>query len=207
MPLWAEHDLTTGNIVAFKNDDGPGEPAVNASGMPRTPGAKTEWLPMEVEYPEEYVPRFPHLLGPSTFSLENGVVKQRFPESNFTPDHVREALKGTINRTLRAVLAETDWYFVRRLEHNIPVPADVSAFRTRVRAKADQMKQELSEAPNIDLLDFDTDIPFQELFPPQSVFPISVGRNVAVITPPSDEWKKNGELNATDAVENPHGTN
>lgn len=159
MALWAEWDATTGNVVQIRNDDpATGGTSSGFTGADRTTGAETTWYPLEVEYPDDYVPRFPHLLGPGRMTLEDGTVHHRFPEADFSEKAVRSALVDEVKRVTRYALAETDWYVIRQLETGEPAPADVSADRVRIRAAGKSKQQQVRQAAPSELLDFDTSV-------------------------------------------------
>jgi hypothetical protein len=159
MALLAEWDPTTGNVVQIKNDDyQAGQTAGGYTGAERTTGSATTWYPLEVEYPEEYVPRFPELLGPGTMTLEDGVVYHRFPTANYSERAVREALVAEVKKVTGNALSQTDWYIIRQFETAEPVPEAVATARLRIRALGQSRQQAVRDASPSDLLDFDTSL-------------------------------------------------
>lgn len=159
MALWAEWDPTTNNVVQIKNDDPqPGQHGSGFTGANRTTGAKTTWYPLSVDYPEDYVPRFPHLLGPGIMTLEEGTVHHRFPQADFSERAVRGALVDEVKRTTGQALAQSDWYVIRKFETGEPIPDEVKIERLQIRAQGKAQQQAARAAAPSDLLDFDTSV-------------------------------------------------
>ena len=51
-------------------------------------------------------------------------------------DNIKATMKDNINSVLSSTLAETDWYHIRKIETDEAIPADISKWRSDLRAKA-----------------------------------------------------------------------
>lgn len=185
MALFAEWDPETKNVVAIRNDGAdPGQPQVSGvTGAARAIGGQTEWYPLEVEYPETYVPRFPMLLGQSTMQLEgDGVVRQRFPNADFSEAAVRDALVREVNGNAQVVLNQTDWYVTRYIELDKKIPDEVRAHRADIRAQVDTLRAKIAKAKPSELLDFDTML-FSEPGVVATPLPTTVGHRIQSFPP------------------------
>jgi hypothetical protein len=157
MTLWAEWDPETKSVIRIDNDaPSAGGTRSGDTGAPRSASGVTRRYPFEVQFPETYVPRFPHLLGHSRMFLEDGVVYQRFPDADFSEAAVRGALTAEVKLTARSALDDTDWYFMRELDTREPVPDDVRPSRQAIRDACDAKVTAIADASPGELLDFDT---------------------------------------------------
>ena len=61
--------------------------------------------------------------------------------------------KQKVNEQANGLLSKYDWYVIRNTEDNTKtIPADVSTYRTNVRAKANEMCTQIDNASNVDAL-------------------------------------------------------
>tara|TARA_R110000803_G_scaffold50284_1_gene104392 strand:+ start:2021 stop:2581 length:561 start_codon:yes stop_codon:yes gene_type:complete len=51
-------------------------------------------------------------------------------------DNIKATMKDNINSVLSSTLAKTDWYHIRKIETDEAIPADISKWRSDLRAKA-----------------------------------------------------------------------
>ena len=51
-------------------------------------------------------------------------------------DNIKATMKDNINSVLSSTLAQTDWYHIRKIETDEAIPADISKWRSDLRAKA-----------------------------------------------------------------------
>jgi hypothetical protein len=73
---------------------------------------------------------------PFHFKLTNGVLADS--EELRTKIRERRSNQREI-LDLKSFLAETDFYFIRRLDDNTPIPADIQAKRNQARARLKQL--------------------------------------------------------------------
>jgi hypothetical protein len=159
----AEYDHTNNRVVQVENDDG----RMTATHNPRVLGAKTEWLPAHVVYPDGYDARFTTLLRAMNvrydYDEDSNQVTVHYPDADFSPEAIRNELREMIRGSARQVLNRTDWYFVRKMETGKDVPAEVVEEREAVRQQAEKFEADLGNTPDGDLTDFSftlgTDVP------------------------------------------------
>ena len=51
-------------------------------------------------------------------------------------DNIKATMKDKINFVISSTLAQTDWYHIRKIETDEAIPADISKWRSDLRAKA-----------------------------------------------------------------------
>ena len=51
-------------------------------------------------------------------------------------DNIKTTMKDKINSVISSTLAQTDWYHIRKIETDEAIPADISKWRSDLRAKA-----------------------------------------------------------------------
>lgn len=91
-----------------------------------------------VDRPEDYIARFPHLLGSSVFKkMADGRVKQTFPDADFSVKAVRAELVRQARESAGKEMTKTDWYVVRSAEGQGKIPKHVAALRAKIRAHVD----------------------------------------------------------------------
>lgn len=150
----AEYDHTNNRVVQVETDNG----RQTATQNPRVLGAKTEWLPAHVVYPDGYDARFQALLRPLSvrydYDAETNEISVHYPDADFNPEAIRSQLREMIRGSARQVLNQTDWYFVRKVETGKDVPAEVVEEREGVRQKAETFEADLESIPDSDLSDF-----------------------------------------------------
>jgi hypothetical protein len=124
-----EWDYTYARALAFRPA---GEEHVAPTGAERAADSATRWLPVVPEYPEDFLPRFPELLGRSVFLLsDDGLhVRQLFPGADFDPGNVRRLLEFSVQQTRRDRLEQTMYFAVEAMETGEPVPPDVAGRRS-----------------------------------------------------------------------------
>jgi len=100
-----------------------------------TSWAKTRGSDAEIEF--EVEDNHPIFSGnPFHFKLTNGVLADS--EELRTKIKERRSKQREIIE-LKSLLAETDFYFIRRLDDNTPIPADVQTKRNQARARLKQL--------------------------------------------------------------------
>lgn len=159
MALWALWDPETKNVIRIENDD---PKAIGGMRTTDTGAARSlmalKRYPLEVEYPETYVPRFPRLLGRSIMVLKDGVVHQQFPEADYSEQTVRAAVIDEVKVASRKALSDTDWAVVRQAETGRPVPDDINETRATIRTLCAEKVAAAQSASPSDLLDFDSSL-------------------------------------------------
>jgi len=61
-------------------------------------------------------------------------------------DAIKSNMLLSAERAARAMLDETDWMILRKIDINEPVPDDVTAFRAAVRAEENRIESEVTAA-------------------------------------------------------------
>jgi hypothetical protein len=153
-----EWDYTYARALAFRPA---GEEHVAPTGAERAADSATRWLPVVPEYPEDFLPRFPELLGRSVFLLsDDGLhVRQLFPGADFDPGNVRRLLEFSVQQTRRDRLEQTMYFAVEAMETGEPVPPDVAGYRAAVRHRARELTEQIRRAPVSELPDFEIEFP------------------------------------------------
>lgn len=105
--------------------------------------------------PEDFIPRFPRLLGTSRFEkLPDGRVLETFPEADFSVAAVRGALEEDLRQDAQRELAKTDWYVVRSYELNKKIPKDVIKLRGSIRQHVDWVIDDIAKKSARELVDY-----------------------------------------------------
>lgn len=106
-------------------------------------------------HPENFVARFPALLGISSFRLlEDGRVEQTFPNADYSVARVREELTRQMKDSAGRELARTDWYIVRSVELGEEVPAEIGELRTKIRDHVDWLEEQIAGLSPRELVDY-----------------------------------------------------
>lgn len=151
----AEYDRANNRIVALEAMSGD----VYSTDTPRVLGAETEWLNVDVRYPEDYHPNYPYLLKRQytaySYDEDRNVVVVSYPESDFSPEAVRAAMEAMINDTAKSLLGNTDWAIVRQAETGKSIPPEIIAERQSIRDRATKMKADLRALRDAELDSFE----------------------------------------------------
>lgn len=108
-----------------------------------------------VQTPENHIPRFSSLLGESKFELmTDGRVMQRFPNADFSVGRVRSALLQAAKNAAQQELAMTDWYVLRSVEQDKPIPAAVQELRKKIRDHVAWLEQDIADRSARELVDY-----------------------------------------------------
>lgn len=126
------------------------------TGTTRSETAETEWVDVEDDLPEDYLPQFHGLLGPNVefYESDDGSVHRRWPNADFSEDRVREAVAMRVVREAADVLHLTDQIVLEAMEKNEPIPLDVSRARDEARSKRVSDIQVAEEAGIEKVVDF-----------------------------------------------------
>lgn len=153
----AEYDPSNQRVVSLKTDTG----EIQGTFEPRVLGAPTEWVPVRTILPVGYDSRFDGLRFKNTspenpamrfaYDESQNIVTLDFPQADFSPAALREALSGQIRIAANLALAPTDWTVIRQMETGKAVPEDVKAARSLIRLKVDEYDQKLTDTPDADL--------------------------------------------------------
>lgn len=160
MTLRAEWDPVARLVIAFLDDADPDRPR-QSTGAPTTPGVTPVVVPVVSNYPDPYLSRLPTLLGPAVvrWDASANVLVREWPAADYNPTAVRAGLLRLVNDEGRFALGLTDWAVVRQMETEEPIPTDVAAQRTAIRAWLKERKATLAAAAPADLLIFETTAP------------------------------------------------
>lgn len=167
--LWDKTYLTL--IALMPNDDEPYN--VHPTGSLEQPDSITEWIEIITEYPNDYIPEHPELLGFSTITMgEDGRLRRQFPNADFSSDNLRNLMLDKIDRDLEFALAPTNQYVINALELDEDVPVRIDEARTSVRALATTVKQQVETSEETLLPSIEWDFPpterIQRWHPPTS---------------------------------------
>lgn len=155
-----EWDYTHAVVLNVKS--GHAEPS--STGIPRRPTSRTRWLPVEIEYPDDYLPNFPEMLGPGVYDLkEDGTLRKYFPHPDFSIESVRNRLLDMAGDFMRYTLGSTDTYLFQEMETGTPMPAEIKQMRDRIRAEGKKAKEDIRKAAPADLVNMDLGARFDAL--------------------------------------------
>lgn len=108
-----------------------------------------------VDRPEDFIARFPHLLGSSTFTrMTDGRVKQTFPVADFSVKAVRAEIVRQARESAGKEMTKTDWYVVRSAEGQGEIPKHVAALRAKIRAHVDWIADDVETTGARDLVEY-----------------------------------------------------
>ena len=156
----AKWDDTYGRVVSII-EDGDSFEQQKFTGVGEMPDSQTRWLELIYEYPDNYIPEYPELLGPYTIQLspEGDLLYAKFPQEGYTPENVRAVIKDKIHIDLRRALEDTNFYILNSLETGAIVPEEVLVGRNAAREAAETALSELENLADDLLPDFTWDIP------------------------------------------------
>lgn len=143
------------HVHAIREDGGQERP----TGAPQDGKGKAKWVPLVRDYPDDYLPRFPRLLGMSHFDLHGKTLHQCFEAPDFTPQAVRGELVRQAGEQARMALGVTDWQVTRKVETGKDVDPKVAVQRKAIRARHDELVSAVGKAKPSQLPDFDVAIP------------------------------------------------
>ena len=147
---WVQWDDETGQMLGMVRRLPPGLQGRDAAHL-----AKLGYRELVTAEPEDFIPRFPSLLGQSEFKLlGDGRVKQTFPKADFSVKAVRSELKALARTRAGQELAATDWYLIRQLELGTPVPAEVVTLRKKIRDHVDWLDGDIDKKSARALVDY-----------------------------------------------------
>jgi len=113
-----------------------------------------------VVQPEDYIPRFPELLGSSKFTLmEDGRVRETFPDADYSVEAVRGELKRMVRESATMELSRSDWYVIRSMELNTKIPEPITKLRESVRTHVHWIENHLDSVKARDLVDYQWKMP------------------------------------------------
>lgn len=190
----AEYDYTNNRIVAIEQDNG----RVAATNNPRVLGARTEWLPVSVVYPDGYDERFMGLLHADSVEYQHdadkNIVIVKYPDADFSADAIRAQLIEASKLMAKNELNLTDWVIVKAMETGTPVPQDIADARAKIRQKSNEMEQSVRDADDADLSDMNVTfgpVPTAEQSPPVDAVEGGDGSEwVTNATAPGEEGKQ-----------------
>ena len=64
-------------------------------------------------------------------------------------DNIKATMKDKINFVISSTLAQTDWYHIRKIETDEAIPADISKWRSDLRAKAIALETAIDAATDV----------------------------------------------------------
>lgn len=65
---------------------------------------------------------------------------------------LKHTMTQQVNQTAGSILAQTDWYVIRKTERNVAIPADVVTQRAHVVAESDRLETAIAACENVDTL-------------------------------------------------------
>jgi hypothetical protein len=116
----------------------------------------TGWYELVDELPQDFIERFPRLLGPAEISFDDtdGRLHKKYLAPDFSPSAIRQELVNQMKFSARHTLAQTDWMVVRGLETSVPVSAEIKAERSRIRDLTRWYEDQISKLPVTELADY-----------------------------------------------------
>ena len=98
----------------------------------------------------------PKTLEDEEVTRENTVDDEEGNETTETQTHTNYGLKSNwvsqIKQTVNQSLQNTDWYFVRKYERDVDVPAEVEAYRAAVHAEGARLEEAILAATTVEEL-------------------------------------------------------
>ena len=147
----AEYDHENNRVVALETDDG----RITGTNSPRVLGAPTEWIGVDIVYPDGYDARFNSLLRAVSveyaYDAQNNRITVQYPDADFSPEAIRARLFAMVKNAAGSALGETDWYVVREMETETPMPSEVKARRAELRSMTDAYEAEIAQIADEDL--------------------------------------------------------
>ena len=70
-------------------------------------------------------------------------------QSTLNIDNIKATMKDNINSVISGTLAQTDWYHIRKIETDEAIPADISKWRSDLRAKAVALESAIDAATDV----------------------------------------------------------
>ena len=65
---------------------------------------------------------------------------------------VRSNLKQEVSNQQKAILNQTDWYIIRKVDKDVAIPSNIQTWRDAIRAKSKEMENAIDTASNIDAI-------------------------------------------------------
>lgn len=152
----AEWDFTTGEVLAVKLHDAD----VRPTGRLRQRDAEAHWLPLDMLYPDDYLPDFPELLGDEfVYELADSedAVLRRHLHANFSDEAIRATQERRVRNNMANLLGRTDGYYVRRLDTGEDVPEQIQQLRDYIREQGDTLREMIREDPIEDVIGLNWD--------------------------------------------------
>lgn len=165
--LWDRTYLT---VIALMPDDA--DPYnVISTGTLEQADSLTEWIEVVSDYPDDYIPDYPELLGFSTLSLgEDERIHRQFPTADFSAESLRKIMLDKIDHEREFALAPTNQFVIDNLESGVDIPTEVVEARQLTRDAADAAVQQIEAAGDPELPDITWEIPAttrpQRWYPP-----------------------------------------
>jgi ABC-type proline/glycine betaine transport system ATPase subunit len=109
--------------------------------------ATAKALEDRLEVKEDNTPLYVQVYDPTADNGKGAMV-------NTTEQVVTKGLKSQniaqVKQTAGSLLAQTDWYIVRKAETNVAVPADVTTYRAAVRTEANRLETVIAAVTTVD---------------------------------------------------------
>jgi len=83
---------------------------------------------------------------------EDRVVVRRTQSAN-NIDDIKAAMKNSVSKTLSGYLEQTDWIVIREQDNGTAKPADLTQWRTDLRAKADALETAIDSKTDVEGLE------------------------------------------------------
>ena len=65
---------------------------------------------------------------------------------------LKHTMTQQVNQTAGSILAQTDWYVIRKIEREVEIPSDVVAKRAHVIAESDRLELEITKCVDVEVL-------------------------------------------------------
>jgi len=73
-------------------------------------------------------------------------LEDKLEENGYTTKGLKSQFIAQIKQTARSVLAQTDWYVIRKVERNIDIPSKIVTERAKIVAEADRLEARNDQA-------------------------------------------------------------
>jgi hypothetical protein len=70
----------------------------------------------------------------------------------YTTKGLKSNFIAQVKQTAGSLLAQTDWYVIRKAERNVDIPADVVTKRATIVTEADRLEKAITNATNVEAL-------------------------------------------------------
>ena len=79
-------------------------------------------------------------------------VTETVEDKEYTTKGLKSNFIAQVKQTAGSLLAQTDWYVIRKLERNVDIPSEVAAQRATIVAESNRLETALTESETVEEL-------------------------------------------------------